>query len=77
MVHTLWKEAKTNKRFKTQGYYIMSIKIYMFRVSNMKMKPVFLNLLAYVSCYKKKKRVILSYYWRKYFYFWFISTSSF
>lgn len=32
----------------------MSIKIYMFRVSNMKMKPVFLNLLAYVSCYKKK-----------------------
>lgn len=54
MVHTLWKEAKTNKRFKTQGYYIMSIKIYMFRVSNMKMKPVFLNLLAYVSCYKKK-----------------------
>lgn len=28
MVHALWKEAKTNKRCKIQGYYLLSIKIY-------------------------------------------------
>lgn len=61
MVHTLWKEAKTNKRFKTQGYYIIPIKIYVPCLKYEDEASVFKSAGLLMSAVQKK-RDILSYF---------------